>query len=325
MLLMAAGTVYALAMDDDEYYKNAKPKDRYTNFFMHIPGVKEPLKIATPYEAGWFFSLAVAGVDAMKADVDTKQQLTALKDMFLQAVPGYSSMAGPLLVPQLVKPLVEVYTNKNFFNNLPVESPSLQTRRLEDRYTLMTTETAKAISQAAPVLSPIQIEHIAKGYFGTLPIIAMAAASNLFRPTDKSEKPAARITDLPVIGTSFQRQFGGADADVVYKLALEAKQTRASFNALKTTGTPQELRDFVTEHRAELAVTKMAHHFEEEMGRLKKQEQSITERSNASPDEKRVRLDRIDSVRQRISTTFEKALKDAKQRVGKTTPQYALP
>jgi hypothetical protein len=43
-LLAASGIAYAMMMQDDDYYKNAKPKDRYSNFIFHIPGVEEPIK-----------------------------------------------------------------------------------------------------------------------------------------------------------------------------------------------------------------------------------------------------------------------------------------
>jgi len=293
-------------MDDDDYFKNAKPKDKYSNFFLHLPGLDEPLKIAIPYEAGWFFSASVAMVDAMKEETDGVQQFKALKDMFLNAVPGYSSM----FFPQALKPAFETWTNKNFFSDLPIESLGMQTKRIEDRYLTSTTEAAKAMSKAVPILSPVQIEHLARGYFGAMPLIAMSAASSLFEK-EGVQKPEARITDLPVIGTSFQRKFGGADTDVIYRMATESKQTHASFNALKRTGSPEEIRDFVQEHRAELATYKMANKVEDRLSKLKNQELAITSRPNLSAEEKRQRIDSLDEARQHIAENFMGAFKRA--------------
>lgn len=306
MLLMGTGLVYAMAMDDDEYFKNAKPKDKYSNFFLHLPGLDEPLKLAIPYEAGWFFSASVAMVDAMKEKTDGVQQFKALKDMFLNAVPGYSSA----FFPQALKPAFETWTNKNFFSDLPIESLGMQTKRIEDRYLTSTTEAAKAMSKAVPILSPVQIEHLARGYFGALPLIAMSAASGLFEK-EGVQKPETRITDLPVIGTSFQRKFGGADTDVIYRMATESKQTHASFNALKRTGSPEEIKDFVQEHRAELATYKMANKVEDRLSKLKNQELAITSRPNLSAEEKRQRIDSLDEARQHIAENFMGAFKRA--------------
>jgi hypothetical protein len=305
MMLMATGLVYAMAMQDDEYYKNAKPKDRYSNFFLHIPGVKEPLKIPIPYEAGWFFSAAVATVDAMVGEVDTKQQLDALKDMFLGSIPGYSS-AG---VPQIAKPVFEVWTNKNFFSGNNIESVGMQNKRTEDRYVAATTEMAKAMSRAAPILSPVQIEHIVRGYLGVMPIAAMAAANELFTKESSVEKPERRLTDMPVIGSAFQKQYGGADIDVVYKLAQDAMETNTSFNALKKTGTPEDIREFREEHKAELRAAPLAGTFKQNMARLKLQEDLITNRMPLTPEEKRARIDKLDQARQEMAENFMKRIK----------------
>jgi hypothetical protein len=317
MMLAATGVVYAMAMDDDKYYRNAKPKDKYSNFFLHLPGVDEPLKLGIPYEAGWFFSAGVATVDAMKAETDGKQQFKALRDMFLNAVPGYSSM----YMPQAVKPIFEVWSNKNFFTGNPIESPTMQNKRIEDRYLSSTTEAAKALSRALPMLSPVQIEHIAQAYFGALPLAVMAGTSDLFAKPSAVERPEARITDVPIIGSMFQKEFGGADADVVYNLAKDVLQTQASFGSLKKSGNLQDVKDFAEEHRAELAVAPMAKMFQTNMSRLRTQEDIVVNRLNLSPAEKRARIDSIEKARQDMASTFMQRIKQAEERVGKTIPQ----
>jgi hypothetical protein len=107
MLLMGTGIVYAMAMDDDETFRNARPRDKYSNFFLPIPGVDEPLKLPIPFEAGYFFSLAVAAVDGMRAETDGKSTVpSTARHVFKFSIPGYSSMG----VPALVKPAFEVWT-----------------------------------------------------------------------------------------------------------------------------------------------------------------------------------------------------------------------
>jgi len=313
MLLAGTGIIYAMAMEDDDYYKNAKPRDKYGNFFLHLPGVEEPVKIPVPYESGWFFSLAVAAADAMKAETDGKQQLAALRDMFLSSVPGYSSMAAP----QAVKPLFEVWANKNFFNGYDIESASMKSKLPEDRYTANTTEAAKALAKMLPGLSPVQIEHLARGYFGSLPLAVAAATNEMLRGEGKPDTPTARASDLPVFGSMFQRKFGGADADVVYRLANEAKQAAASYAALKKTGTVEDVKSFLAEHRAEVTVAPLANSYTTNMGKLKQQEDALRNRGNLSADELRIRLDKLDEVRQQLSTQFMQRIKSAESSLGK--------
>lgn len=317
MMLMGMGLVYAMMMDDDDYFKNAKPKDRYSNFFVHIPGADEPLKLPIPYEFGWFFSAAVAAADAMKAETDGPQQLRALREMFIGALPGSSNA---FVAPQIIKPLAEVWTNKNFYSGQPLESKRLEKLAPEARYYDTTTEIAKQISKLAPILSPIQIEHIVTGYFGSLPLMAAAATDSLFKGQEAVEAPTRRLSQMPLIGSSFQRKYGGEDADVVYKLATDALQVKATFNDYKNTGRLNEAKDYFQEHRAELAVAPMALQYEKFMSTLRKQEEIIRQ-SNMPADKKQERIDMLDKQRQLQSERYMQAIKRAEAAVGRTTPQ----
>jgi hypothetical protein len=307
MLLVGTGIVYAMAMEDDEYFKNAKPKDKYSNFFIPLPGMDEPFKLPIPYEAGWFFSLAVAAVDAMKEETDGKQQFQALRDMFLQSIPGYSSRG----VPQIVKPVFEVWTNKNFYNGNDIESERMQRLTPQERFRASTTEAAKGLSQLLPFLSPIQIEHLATGYFGQLPLVVMAAANGLFAKESKTVTPEGRVTDLPLIGSSFQRKYGGADSDVMFRMADEALQAKATYSNMAKQGRVAEAKEFLADNRAQIATASMARNYQNMMGKLRADEERITNMPNMSAAEKRARIDKLDAVRQDLASKYEKALKKA--------------
>jgi hypothetical protein len=302
MMLTGFGIAYAMAMDDDEYYKNAKPRDRYTNFFVPLPGVDEPLKLPIPYEFGFFFSAGVAAADAIKGEVDTPQQLRALKDMFVGAIPGASSN----FVPQIVKPVAEVYANKSFFSGNSILSSRLAQLDPEAQYKDNTTEFAKWMATMVPGLSPIQLEHIVSGYLGQLPLMAVATTNDLFR--DGRAEPTRKMSDMPVIGSSFQRKYGGEEADVVYKLAAEAVQAKRTFDNYRNTGKLEDAKDYLQENRAEISVAPMALQYQKIMGTLRKQE-DIIRSSNASSDEKAKRIDELDKQRQLQSERYLQSIR----------------
>jgi hypothetical protein len=309
MLLVGTGIVYAMAMEDDEYFKNAKPKDKYSNFFIPIPGVAEPFKLPIPYEAGWFFSLAVAAVDAMKAETDGKQQFDALRDMFLQSVPGYSSRG----VPQIAKPVFEVWTNKNFYNGSDIESARMQRMTPQERFRASTTEAAKSLSQLLPFLSPIQIEHLATGYFGQIPLVVMSAADGLFAKESKTVAPEGRITDLPLIGSTFQKKYGGADTDIMYRMADDSMQAKASYTNMLKQGRVTEAKEFLADNRAQISTAGMARNYQNMMGKLRTDQERITNMPNMTAAEKRARIDKLDAVRQELATKYQTAVKRAEE------------
>jgi hypothetical protein len=303
LLLTATGLVYAMAMEDDETFRNARPRDKYSNFFMPIPGVDEPLKLPIPFEAGYFFSLAVAAVDAMRAETDGKAQWQAVRDLFLGSIPGYSSMG----IPQIAKPVLEVWTNKNFLTGGPVESLRLQGMNTEERYLATTTELAKQMSKAVPILSPIQIEHIVRGYLGVLPLAAAAGANSLFEREGKGEKPEGRASDLPLLGTAFQKKYGGGDADVVFREAKEAEQTRNTLNKMLKEGRKEEAIEFRDANRVELALASVAGQYRQVVGRINEDIRRTQERTDLNAQEKRIRLDALDKAKQDRADAFLKA------------------
>jgi hypothetical protein len=303
MLLAAGGIAYAMAMQDDEYYKNAKPKDRYSNFFLHTPFTDEPLKLPIPYEFGWFFSIGAAVADAMVGQTDGEQQLAALRSMFVSSIPGASSMG----VPQIVKPIAEVWTNKDFNTWNALESTRLRGKSVEERYNANTTELAKAVSQFAPVLSPIQIERIVSGYFGQVPIAIMAATNGLFKDGDVEPVPK-NLSEMSLIGSAFQKKYGGADSDVMYKLADEALQAKRDFDAMKREGRIADAKEYVESHRTELRAAPLALQYQKLMGNLRTMEERI-KGSNMPGDEKRARIDDIQKRRQDLAEKFAQRIK----------------
>jgi hypothetical protein len=311
LLLTATGLVYAMAMEDDETFRNARPRDKYSNFFLPIPGVDEPLKLPIPFEAGYFYSLAVAAVDAMRAETDGKAQWQAIKDLFLGSVPGYSSMG----MPQIVKPAFEVWTNKNFLTGGPVESLRLQGLNPEERYLATTTELAKQMSSAVPILSPIQIEHIVRGYLGVLPLAAAAGANSLFEREGKGEQPESRASDLPLVGSAFQKKYGGADADVVFREAKEAEQTRNTLNKMLKEGRREEAAEFRDANRVELALASVAGQYRQVVGRINEDIRRTQERTDLNAQEKRTRLDALEKAKQDRADAFLKAKRTIEDRV----------
>lgn len=314
MMLTGFGLAYAMAMDDDDYYKNAKPRDRYSNFFIPLPGVDEPLKLPIPYEFGFFFSAGVALADSIKGEVDTPQQLRAIKDMFVGAIPGASSN----FVPQIVKPLAEVYANRSFFSGTPLESARLEKLNPEARYNAHTTEVAKWMATMVPGLSPIQIEHIVSGYLGQIPLMVLASTNEMFR--DGKEEPTRKLSEMPLIGSSFQRKYGGEEADVVYKLANDAMEAKRTFDSYRKTGKLEEAKDFLADNRAEIMVAPMAAQYQKLMGALRKQEE-IIRASNMPPAAKEKRIDALNEQRQLQSERYLKAIRRAEAAGGRTTPQ----
>ena len=299
LLLAGTGLAYGMALSDNPYYQNAKMKDKYGNMFVFIPGVDEPVKIPVPYEVGYFFSLGVAAADSMRAEVKGADQLKALAGLFSNSIPGYSS-AG---VPQVVKPVAEVALNHDFYTGQPIESARLQALDPEQRYTANTTELAKQLSHlSGGVISPIMLEHLTRGYLGQLPLAAAAGAQELFAP--ETGKGITRASDLPLVGSAFQKQYGGEQTDEAYKLAADSEQAKATFNSLVKEGRREEAQEYMQENKDRIKMAAFSTQYKQAMAKLYADQRLIQSRTNLNPEEKRVRLDKLDQAKQQLSERY---------------------
>ena len=302
LTLAGSGLAYGFALSDNPYYKNATLQDKYSNMFVFLPGLEEPIKIPVPYEVGYFFSLGAAAADAINGTAETKDQAGALAKLFSSSIPGYSSKG----VPQVIKPIAEAALNLDLNYMQPLESARLQKLDPEQRITANTTELAKQMSHlVGGVISPIKLEHIVKGYLGQLPLAAAGAANDLFKPG--TEKPAARITEAPLIGSAFQKKFGGGDENIAYEEAQDAIKAQNTFNTMVKEGRGQEAREYMLANKDRLMLAKLATQFQNTMAQFAAQTRIIQNSPHLTADQKRERLDRIDEAKQKLSANFRKA------------------
>jgi hypothetical protein len=102
-------------------------------------------------------------------------------------------------VPQLFKPLIELYANTDSFTERAIETTGMEKLRKADRYTARTSEIAKLLGQA-DVLSPVQIDHLIRGYFGWLGTAAVTTTNQIARLGSANEQPAMNLHDAFLVG-----------------------------------------------------------------------------------------------------------------------------
>ena len=291
-LLMAGTAVaYAMLMQDDEAYKNATPDEKYGNFFVHIPGIKEPLRVPVPFEIGYIFKgIPEALVNTMMNKDGAKEARQAFENIALQTIPGGSSM----FMPALFKPFVENVTNYSFNTGRNLESKAQQVELPQYRYNDTTSEIAKRLGSALGY-SPIKIDNLIRGYTGTLGT-ALAQAVSMSMPDQGPEKTAKRLTEMPVIGAMFQPLDAGGQVAALYDRLIEIQQTKKSFDDLINKGQRQEAMALLQKRTNEIAQSSIAGNAQAQLNNIAKAMNAI-KASSMPPDEKREQLDKLQQVR----------------------------
>lgn len=298
MLMFGLSTLYALSMDEeDEYYKNAKPEEKYGNWFVPIPGMKEPLRVPIPFELGYIFkALPEAMVNIVRDDKGAEEAWKAFKHIGMQTVPGLSSY----FMPQAIKPALEVLLDRSFYTDRALESAREQMLEPGFRYRDNTTELAKWVGEATG-FSPIKMEYLIRGYTGDMGMAALAMLSAPFGRTGP-EPATKRVTDLPVIGTLFQPVDASGIIDMAYEKMNKVRQVQDTYKNLLEQGRTADANAYLKENADQMALASVAGSFRQQMGEITQYERAVRV-SNLTPDQKREALDRARQAKIRLAET----------------------
>ena len=307
-LLASATILYAALMQDDETYENATPEQKYGNWFIHVPGVEEAVKLPIPFEIGYIFkALPEALVNMMAKEEGGAEALKALKQIALQTIPGGSSFG----IPQAIKPLIEVGLGKSFYTGRDLESAYEQSLEPGKRVRDKTTDFARVVGDMFNV-SPIKIDALISGYLSSTGLAMVNALSFALPTPDKPEAAAKRLSEVPLVGGLFQPKDAGGIINDTYDRMNEAKQVKATFDDLVEKGQREEARRYLEENIDKYAQSALATNFTGYMRKLAEAERAIRA-SSLSPDEKRERLDQIRQMKIQVAKNVREA--------SKTTPQ----
>jgi hypothetical protein len=302
-LLAGTAVAYALMMQDDETYKNANPDEKYNNFFVHVPGIKEAVRVPIPFEIGYIFkSLPEAIVNTMNSEKGGEEAYKAFKNIAIQTVPGGTS----LFLPAAVKPIVEGVTNYSFFTGRSLETKREQMEQAQYRYRDNTSELAKQVG-AMTGTSPIKIENLIRGYTGGMGV-ALAQSFDFAMPTSGTpEQAAKRLSDAAVIGPLFQPADAGGIVGAVYDRVSTLTETKRTYDNLLKSGQRAEAMEFLQRNMDDYAKSAIAGNVQQQLGKVT-QAINAVKASSMSPDEKRESLDRLQQLRINLAASVRGAL-----------------
>ncbi|NDD53440.1 hypothetical protein EBZ39_06120, partial [bacterium] len=283
MLMTACTLAYAAMMDDDEAYENAGP-EKYSNWFVRIPGMDEPLRIPIPFEVGTIFkAIPEATIDMIKGGEDAKKAVKGMQRLLMQSVPGD--------IPTFMKPGIEVMTNYSFYNDQPIVSRREQQFLPAEQYRESTTEFAKFLGSVAGV-SPIKVDYFIRGHMGSLGIATMQAMNFMALDKPDVEPPTGRASTLPIVGALFQPKDASGSVEVFYETADRLDKTKATFNKMVTEGRSEDAAKFAQENSRELALVDLTASIKKELDELAAMRRLVLQSALSGP-EKRERMDDI--------------------------------
>jgi hypothetical protein len=169
-------------------------------------------------------------------------------------------MSAKSTVLAAIKPAIEVYANRNAFTKRPIEPMGMENLSPELRARYSTSAAAIAASQAGlgkVGLSPLQIEHLVRGYFGWLGAQALLMGDYAARPLMGLPERPLKQSDIPAIGDLLQGFAPDSRASryvtEFYAQAKEVRRVMADARLLAKLGDRERLETLKKEKGKEIS------------------------------------------------------------------------
>jgi hypothetical protein len=292
-----------LAYKDDEDWKAREDWDRESFWWFKIGG--KSFRIPKPFEIGAIATLAERALEWMSTDELTGKQFA---DRVYNVVSQQLSL-NP--VPQLLTPLIEVYANRNSFTNRPIESMGMEKLSPSQRSGPGTSATAQLLGKNN-VVSPVQIDHLIRGYFGWLGAHIVSTSDLALRPAmDLPGQPAWKIDDVLVAG-DFVKDLPAHQSKYVTRLydqMKEVQQAMADLRHLQQIGATEKAREHLEANRDKIQLYRLYTHAEKQLSDVNRQIK-LTQSRDGDAEMKRERLDALYETRNRIARLTEERTRE---------------
>lgn len=203
-VMLASIGLYLSYKDDDEF-KKREDWDR-DNFWWFRIG-DEAFRVPKPFEIGALGTIAERSVEQM-ADESVEGKVFVDR---LRAVIMDNLSMNP--TPQAIKPIFDIYANKDSFTGAPIETSGMERLSKQQRISNNTSELGKLMGGISEVgakiisfnpdaegLSPVQIDYALKSYFGWLGSTVATVADKAVEPWSDVEKPRKPVLDQYAMG-----------------------------------------------------------------------------------------------------------------------------
>ena len=285
--VMTLSILYAMmAADDDEYKKTpAAVRDRT----LTIPGsggVRIPLRtdfflFPKIFAEHTYLLMTNSGVE------DPAKFRRSVVDNLWNAV------LSPTLVPQIVKPVIEVSMNYDFFQQRPLIGTFEKNKDTARQFRESTSELSKLLghvplyydskSNKMEGISPIAWDHLIRGMLGSVGGMVLWFTNEAISAANPSvPRPEASTRDmiasLPGASGFMGRSTESALKNDFYQLREETSKAVNTFNDIKKNN-PEGLKEFVANERnmAQLIVGKQVENVNAHLAKLRSEIKRISE------------------------------------------------
>jgi len=290
-MMALASVLLFLCNRDEPEFQELEDFDRDNYFHFFVGG--EHYRLPKPFEAGALFGTLPERLTELFLDDK------ATGAHFAERMGYMLTQTFNVGFPQVGAPVVEEWSNKSFFTGRAIVGRKLERLDAPEQHDAWTSATAIEVGRALGA-SPKRLEHLVGAYFGTLGAYVLAAADMVTRDLyDYPERPAGRISDLPVV-RSFYRE-GPArhtrQETELYEMIHEVQGLYTTVRELQRTGEMERAEETMQANRTALSLSRAANVVERRLAMFNKAVREIHADHRLSPEQKQAKLESLTAKR----------------------------
>jgi hypothetical protein len=309
---MASMLLYLTFKDDEEFQKR-EAWDRDNFWWIRLPGMDAAFRVPKPFEIGAFGTMAERVLEQI---VDQGAEGKAFGDSMFRMLTDTFAI-NP--IPQMIRPLVDLYANKDAFTGAPIESAGMERLSKQERVTDNTSPIAQALGGLSSIfgekvsLSPVQVDYAIKAYFGWLGGTATQASVYATVPFRDGAYPDIKLMDK--VSQGFIKSLPSDQSRFVtsfYENNKEINQAYADMRHYAELGETDKVQKILEEKGDKIALNKMYDKTAKEMANVRAQIRVITNDKTMDGTTKREMIDRMKQILSALAEQAENARKSLK-------------
>jgi hypothetical protein len=313
--VVLASLMLYMAFKDDDEFKKREQWDRDNFWWFRLPGMEAAIRIPKPFEIGAMGTFAERIAEQMfdegaEGRVFEQSMKRMLTDTFA---------INP--IPQMIKPLVDLYANKDSFTGAPIETAGMERLSKAERVAINTSPLAKALSQVANVflpeateVSPVQTDYAIKAYLGWMGATISATSHYAVMPFSKSAYPDHNWTDTMSLG--FVRTLPANQSGYVtsfYENMKTIEQAYADMRHYAELGQADKVQQILEEKGDKIQLAKFYDKTSKDMAKVRQAIQSIQNDETMDGAQKREEIDRLKQLIGDLAKQAEDVRKSLRQ------------
>jgi len=307
---LASLALYFAFKDDDEFKKRDE-WDRDNFWWFKLPGMDYALRVPKPFEIGAFGTIAERVAEQIFDEGAEGKQ-------FQQSMGRMVTDTFAVNLPQFVKPLVDLYANKDSFTGAPIESAGMERLSKQERSADTTSPLAKLLGGITSItgegLSPVQMDYAIKAYFGWLGSAIAETSHYAVMPFKDGSYPDTKMIDKLSVGLvkslpSNQSKY----ATAFYDSNKEISQAFADMRHYAEIGDADKVRQILEEKGDKIALAKFYDKTAKNMAKIRQHISVVTNDTNMDGASKREEIDRMKELISMLAQQAEDTRKSMKQ------------